>query len=241
MTSASIGPIGPAAPTIPTFVPARRGNAELGKDDFLRLLITQLRYQDPTNPSKPEEFAAQLAQFTSLERMQNIERLLEDTGAASALATLALKADLGASFIGRNVLAAGNSFEVGPEGGGRVHADIGPGGGKATLTIYDETGREVASREVGFRGAGRQVIDAPDLPAGTYTYRLEVQALSGADVPVQTYSSGIIDGVSFQGGQVLLRSGNITFPLDNVVEVERAPAGAAALAAATGARILSQE
>lgn len=77
----------------------------LGKDDFLKLLMTQLKYQDPMEPADNKEFIAQMAQFTSLEQMGNISAgfadlnrvqlgLLQETATSKAI-----------NLIGRNVEA----------------------------------------------------------------------------------------------------------------------------------------
>ncbi len=62
----------------------------LGKDAFLRLLTTQLRYQDPMNPVDDQDFIAQMAQFSALEQMQNLtatmERFIEEERATNQLA-----------------------------------------------------------------------------------------------------------------------------------------------------------
>jgi flagellar basal-body rod modification protein FlgD len=200
--------------------------------------VTQLRYQDPTSPQDASAFASQLAQFSSLEGMQNIQTILTSQSQAGQLNTLAAKGNLGTSMIGRTVLAAGNQLDTDGSGPSQVTVDIGAGGGTATLSVLDGSGNEVYKSELGFRSGGRQNLNVAKLPAGSYTYKVTVASASGADVPVQTYTRGAVDGVAFQSGTVVLKSGKLTIPLDNVVEVDQQSAGAAAIAALSAARIL---
>ena len=58
-------------------VSTAKSNQSLGKDDFLKLLVTQLQSQDPLNPMDDKEFIAQMAQFTSLEQMQKFSLNME--------------------------------------------------------------------------------------------------------------------------------------------------------------------
>ena len=75
------------------------GNSALGKDAFLQLLITQLANQDPTNPMDDREFIAQMAQFSSLEQMQNMTKAMESL-LASQMQTQLMSYT---SFVGKEV------------------------------------------------------------------------------------------------------------------------------------------
>lgn len=71
---------------------------ELGKDDFLQLLIAQLTHQDPTEPVKDTEFIAQMAQFSSLEQMMNMTKNLDlmnqTLSSADAVSAVGKKVDI---------------------------------------------------------------------------------------------------------------------------------------------------
>ena len=65
------------SPTTATAALASNRETALGKDAFLQLLVTQLRHQDPTQPKADGEFIAQLAQFSSLEQLTQIQKTLD--------------------------------------------------------------------------------------------------------------------------------------------------------------------
>ncbi len=77
-------------------VNGRQPSQQLGKDDFLKILVTQLSNQDPTSPMENTEFIAQMAQFSSLEQMTNMSQNFEKL-------TSMINVSEAASMLGKNV------------------------------------------------------------------------------------------------------------------------------------------
>jgi flagellar basal-body rod modification protein FlgD len=69
----------------PTVDKSKLGNSNLGKDDFLKLLITQLSHQNPLEPMDNRELISQMAQFSSLEQMQNLNQQMASLSAINAI------------------------------------------------------------------------------------------------------------------------------------------------------------
>ena len=81
----STTPLGQTASTqasSATIADTRKGTDGLGRDSFLKLLVTQLQHQDPTQPKQDGEFLAQLAQFSSLEQLTQMQQTLQSIATA---------------------------------------------------------------------------------------------------------------------------------------------------------------
>jgi flagellar basal-body rod modification protein FlgD len=209
---------------------ASANRTSLAKNDFLTLLVTQLKNQDPLSPLQPHEFAAQLAQFTSVEQLQELNAGVARQEESLAMATLLSKTSFSAALLGRKVVAAGDRVVIPASGSAQVKVEVGGAGGRAKLKLFDTAGHEVATRELGALPPGRQTLTLPgDLPAGTYRYQLEVKGTDDKPVAVTTYTTGVVDGISFLDGRIVLKIGTLEIALDDLAEIE--PGSPAATAA----------
>jgi len=204
---------------------AAKDRSSIGRDAFLTLLVTQLRHQDPTSPLQPHEFAAQLAQFTSVERLTSIEEAMQLQTQAASLNAMIGQTALSAALIGRVVHARGDQVSVVAGKAASIRAEVPVGAGSATLTVKDASGKVVATKELGVLGSGTQTIALPgDLAPGTYRITVEVADKDGKKAAIGTYTSGVVDGVSFKDGGIRLRMGTLEVALDDVVDVDAATA-----------------
>lgn len=204
-------------------VSAALGSQELGRDQFLQLLVTQLRNQDPLSPLRPDEFAAQLAQFTSVEQLTKLNETLEAQAAANQRTQVLTQTAFGVGLIGKAVTAQGDGVVVAGGEPGAVPITVGASGGNATLRIINPAGDEVATRNLGFLAPGEQQVALPALADGTYRYEVVVTDQSGASVPVTTHTIGVVTGVGFRNGTMMLQLGGLEVPFDQIVEVRSAP------------------
>jgi flagellar basal-body rod modification protein FlgD len=162
----------------------------LGKDDFLRLLVAQLKAQDPLNPMENTEFTAQLAQFSSLEQLSNVNENLK------SLISYQTSTDnsQAVGFIGKTVNANGN------------------------LVKTMETGSLTAGEQnIAWDGTDNAGHEVPD---GTYTFKVSASNAAGSEIEAKTLVRGRVTGVTFKNGSTYLLVGEQKIPVSNVLEID---------------------
>lgn len=198
----------------------------LGKEDFLRLLITQLHYQDPLTPLRNEEFIAQLAQFSALEQMRNLNSVLKESLQADMLLNQSINNSLVTTLIGKRVKAVSNTVHYDGHSPLTLNYDLEGRAEKVTVEIYDSSGGLVRRVVLGPQEAGENSFqwDGKDalgnsLPEGDYTYRIIATAPDDSPVKVVTYIVGRITGVRYQDGRAVLLLGDQKVELSDVMEI----------------------
>ncbi len=195
----------------------------LGKDDFLNLLVAQLQNQDPLNPSDSTEFTAQLAQFSSLEQLQNIN----DALASFEVYQSTLNNIEASNFIGTTVTASGDSFSVTNGTADPISVELDAASESVYVQIYDANGEYVTDIDAGSLGAGMHAIswDATDqygstVADGSYTFSVMAVDAEGNSVASTSYITGKVTGVDYQSGETLLLIGDQSVSIASLVRVE---------------------
>ena len=193
----------------------------LGKDDFMKLLLVQLQYQDPTAPMDAEKILTQTSQLASLESSNNTKDALEkltkamgSTNQFSTIAAIGKTADLGSDAISHEK-GSSSTFEV------YFPKDVEEG----TISIKDKSGATVGTLDVGTN------------PSGVYQFTWDGLNASGAAIDSGIYSVNAsykdkngetqetrlgaypIESVRFDQGKTLVKIGSSYVPLENIKEV----------------------
>lgn len=198
--------------------PSLLGSGEdMGKEEFLQLLVAQLRHQDPLNPMEAQEFASQLAEFSGLEQQIKTNELLEAQVGVQAGLVEGLQTSAAVSTIGHVVLAVGDTLGAVGDGSDIVTIDLAEDA-EVTVHLEDADGNVVHSIEAGAMTAGRQQIALDAIEEGTYTVRVEAVGEEGS-VTATTYTSGRVEGVRWgPTGLVFVINGR-EVPFSSILEI----------------------
>jgi flagellar basal-body rod modification protein FlgD len=196
----------------------------VGKDDFLKLLTTQLAKQDPLNPTDSTAFLSQLAQFSGLEQMTNIREgidLLAITQTAGTSAQMV-------SFIGKEVEFEADNIILSEDGEPpEMYYSINEDAVETTVVVKNELGDVVRTYELGAENSGNHTLtfDGRDeqgnvLPPGSYDFTVAARDADDEEVDTSTRSNGIVDAIIFKEGypQLMLKDGR-TVMLAQVMSV----------------------
>lgn len=197
----------------------------LGKDDFLILLVAQLQYQDPMNPADATEFTSQLAQFSQLEQLSNMNTKLESF--AGMADQVERQSALG--LMGEEVVVKADQFETdgSPQTlGYRLDAQA----DEVTLYVLDSNGYNVATLPAVGTAPGEYFVDWDGYSdagqiAGPGTYNLVVQALDGDEKAIESTSliRSVVSGVELGETETSLTTAAGTFSMAKVETVGSTP------------------
>ncbi|MFN4224217.1 MAG: flagellar hook assembly protein FlgD [Fervidobacterium nodosum] len=199
----------------------RTTKKDLDKEAFLKLLITQLKSQDPLEPMKDRDFIAQMSQLSSLEQVMNMSKSVQsfvDT-AAQLYRTQAV------SMIGKTAVVKTNVINV--ENGvpeSKVFNLDSPA--NIVIKIFDSNGKLIKEEKIGQVEAGMQLFawDGKDengtkVKDGRYTFKILKTTPDGGYEEIPSIESGIVSGVQFDGNKINVIVSNKIYDISEISEI----------------------
>lgn len=224
-----VTPVSGSSPSQDANLSAALGtNSSLGEQDFLKLLVAQLKNQDPLAPQDNSQFVAQLAQFSSLQaamgtntRLDTITGQNQGTANATAINLVGKRATVKGSLL----TAAGSGQPV------PVNFTLAANSASTNVSIQDSTGKVVRTIPIGAHNAGlvKTSWDGRDdqgnvMPAGTYAVSVQAKTEQGGAVSVAQETTGTVMSVAFDKGYPVLSLDNgMQVPVSDLIEVDSSP------------------
>ncbi len=207
---------------------AKTPTKQLGKEDFLKLLTLQLRSQNPLDPTSNQEMAAQLAQFSALEQMQNINATLEQLLQSNASLALQMAQYTAPSLIGKT--AQVSSSQVAFDGNSTVAMgyQLASAAAEGTIEIRSSSGALLRSIRIPASelSAGTHQLewDGRDdrgqrVPAGTYSITVRAHTSDGTEVTATPLVRGTITGIRYSSNGLMVLLGALEVPISSIIEL----------------------
>lgn len=195
----------------------------LGKDDFLQLLVTKMQHQDPMNPMSDEDFIAQLAQFSTLEQMNNIAEGIATSNEWDFLQMQSLNNTMATGLIGKDVKADYRGTYIDAGQPANISFTLDKVAAEVTFNIKDQYGNIVRTLTESDLDTGSNTItwDATDslgnlVDDGYYSIEATATTESGASFKPQLSLVGRVESIIYRNGAAYLRVSGVEIPLGEV-------------------------
>lgn len=184
---------------------------QMGKDEFLKLLTFQLQHQDPMNPMDQGKMTGELAQFSQLEQLSNLNKKFDDQNKTKSIEDKFYAA----SFVGKKVVTAGSTINLKESGDpGDVLFKLDGDASKVMVRILDEKnniageiwkeGMSEGSHQVTWDGVA---LDGSPAVKGNYRAQVKAWDPMGNEVGTRTEATGVVQSVTFDEGEPVLTVG----------------------------------
>jgi flagellar basal-body rod modification protein FlgD len=198
----------------------------LGTNEFLKLLTVQLQHQDPLSPLQNEEMLAQLAQFSSLEQLENMNTNLKSNLELNLLLTQVLNNTAAAGLVGKTIVASADNITLDSSGSAAVRFDLNGAAQRVVVTIKDQSGLTVRTMEAQGMAAGRNELswdgknaDGKPVAAGTYSIAIQALDSEGKTVSATALFTGEVTSVRFKNGEAYLVVDGQEISIGDVLEI----------------------
>ena len=192
------------------------------QDQFLEMLMAQIQHQDPLNPMEPSEFTSQLAQLSTVEQLESVNKNLN----YQQLYLASINNSQALGFIGHEVMAAGNSVHWDGENSGEINYSLEGNATRVVVNVFDKNDTLVRTIHLGEQQKGWHKIswDGSDstgqqLPEGTYTFKVMASDSSGDAINSSTMLSGVVDGIDFEDGVTYVTVQGQKIPIGDIIEI----------------------
>jgi len=199
-------------------------NSLLSRDAFLKLFIEQLKNQDPLNPMKNYEVSAQLAQFSSLEQLFNINKDFQKFIEVSKKAAYFQ----GVALLGKRVKFQGDTIFKSKENPVTIEFKLHNKAIEANVNIYDQKGNFVRTLKLDKLTKGENSVNwdgkdysGKDVPEGIYKYEIIAYDYKGDRVDYTPFGNGIITNIRYDDveKEALFKINNEEVSLDRIISI----------------------
>lgn len=181
---------------------------QMGKDEFLKLLTFQLQNQDPMNPMEQNKLTGELAQFSQLEQLSNLNKKFDEGNKTKAMEDKFYAA----SFVGKKIVTTGSTINLKNSGDpGDVLFKLDGDASKVMVRVLDEKnnimgeiwkdGMSQGSHQVTWDGVA---LDGSPAVKGTYKAMVKAWDAQGNEVGTRTEATGVVQSVTFDEGEPVL-------------------------------------